>query len=57
VNGTPYGFFSSSRGLRVRLGLRFQKMRFQNSDFKMCDLKKVIFKNAVKRLGKSQFGF
>jgi hypothetical protein len=24
-------------------------------DFKMCDLKKVIFKNAVKRLAKSQF--
>jgi hypothetical protein len=22
----------------------------------MCDLKKVIFKNAVKRLAKSQFG-
>jgi hypothetical protein len=24
-------------------------------DFKMCNLKKVIFKNAVKRLTKSQF--
>jgi len=24
----------------VRLSLRFQKMRFKNSDFKMCDLKK-----------------
>jgi hypothetical protein len=37
--------------VRVRLGLRFQ-----NSDFKMYDLKKVIFKNAVKHLAKSQFG-
>jgi len=34
--------------LRVRLGLRFQ-----NSDFKIYDLKKMIFKNAVKRLAKS----
>jgi hypothetical protein len=25
---------------RFRLGLRFQKVRFKNSDFKMCDLKK-----------------
>jgi ribosomal protein S12 len=24
-------------------GLQFQKMRFRNSDFKMCDLKKLIF--------------
>jgi hypothetical protein len=27
-------------GLRVRLGLRFQKVRFKNNDFKMCDFKK-----------------
>jgi hypothetical protein len=27
----------------VSLGLEFQKMRFRNSDFKMCDLKKLIF--------------
>jgi hypothetical protein len=26
--------------LRVRLDLRFQKVRFKNNDFKMCDLKK-----------------
>jgi len=26
-------------------------------DFKMCDLKKVIFKNTVKRLTKLQFDF
>jgi hypothetical protein len=36
--------------LKVRLSLRFQKVRF-----KYNDLKKVIFKNAVKRLAKSQF--
>jgi len=28
---------------RVRLSLRFQKVRFQNSDFKMCNLKKNDF--------------
>jgi len=26
-----------------------------NNDFKMCDLKKMIFKNIIKRLTKSQF--
>jgi hypothetical protein len=31
------------------------KSAIQNNDFKMCDLKKMIFKNAVKRLAKSQF--
>jgi hypothetical protein len=31
------------------------KSAIVNNDFKMCDLKKMIFKNAVKRLTKSQF--
>jgi hypothetical protein len=37
------------------LGLQFQKMRLKNNDFKICNLKKVIFKNEVKHLAKSQF--
>jgi hypothetical protein len=40
--------------LRVRLGLRFQKVRFKNNDIKMYDLKKVIFKNAIKFFVKLQ---
>jgi len=44
-----------TRILRVRLGLRFSKSAILIHDFKIFDLKKVIFKNAVKRLAKSQF--
>jgi hypothetical protein len=29
-----------NRTLRVRLGLQFLKVRFKNSNFKICDLKK-----------------
>jgi hypothetical protein len=36
---------------RVRLGLRFQKVRFKNVRFEI-----VTFKNTVKRLAKSSFG-
>jgi len=32
---------------RFRLGLRFQKVRFKNSDFKMCDLKKWFLKTQL----------
>jgi hypothetical protein len=30
-------------------------LRFKNNDFKTCDLKTVIFKNAMNCLVKSQF--
>jgi len=36
-------------------GIAISKSAISNHDFKMCDLKKVIFKNAVKRLAKLQF--
>jgi hypothetical protein len=32
--------------LRVRLGLRFQNVSFQGSDFKMCDLKSNFQKHS-----------
>jgi hypothetical protein len=36
-------------------GFAISKSAILNNDFKMCDLKKMIFKNAVKRLAKLQF--
>jgi hypothetical protein len=36
-------------------GFTISKSPILNNDFKICDLKKVIFKNTVKHFTKSQF--
>jgi hypothetical protein len=43
-------FFPKTRACRtvmVRLDLQFQKVRFKNNDFKMCNLKKQFLKTLL----------